>query len=57
MKITDFEKKKRPVKAVQFGGVFLRGFYDWMLAKATPASRFPYRRSASLLPRARMESY
>lgn len=35
MKITDFEKKKRPLRAVQFGGgVFLRGFFDWMLAKA-----------------------
>ena len=35
MKITDFEKKNRPVVAVQFGGgVFLRGFFDWMLAKA-----------------------
>ena len=35
MKITDFEKKSRPLTAVQFGGgVFLRGFFDWMLAKA-----------------------
>ena len=31
MKITD-KKTKRPVKIIQFGaGVFLRGFFDWML--------------------------
>lgn len=34
MKITD-KKIKRPIKIIQFGaGVFLRGFFDWMLQKA-----------------------
>lgn len=33
--ITEYEKPQRPIKAVQFGGgVFLRGFFDWMLCKA-----------------------
>ena len=41
MKITDFEKKKRPLTAVQFGGgVFLRGFFDWMLAKANQSGEY-----------------
>lgn len=41
MKITDFEKKKRPVRAVQFGGgVFLRGFFDPMLAKANESGEY-----------------
>ncbi len=34
MKITD-KRVKRPIKIIQFGaGVFLRGFFDWMLQKA-----------------------
>ncbi len=34
MKITD-KSVKRPIKIIQFGaGVFLRGFFDWMLQKA-----------------------
>lgn len=41
MKITDFEKKQRPITAVQFGGgVFLRGFFDWMLAKANASGAY-----------------
>lgn len=41
MKITDFEKKKRPLRAVQFGGgVFLRGFFDPMLAKANQSGEY-----------------
>lgn len=37
MKITD-KKTKRPVKIIQFGaGVFLRGFFDWMLQGANDA--------------------
>lgn len=35
MLITEISKPSRPIKAVQFGGgVFLRGFFDWMLCKA-----------------------
>lgn len=31
-------KPKRPIKVIQFGGgVFLRGFFDWMLQKANDA--------------------
>ena len=34
MKITVFEKPERKIRVVQFGGgVFLRGFFDWMLQK------------------------
>ena len=34
MKITEIERMKRPIKVLQFGGgVFLRGFFDWMLQK------------------------
>ena len=34
MKITDFDKPERKIRVVQFGGgVFLRGFFDWMLQK------------------------
>ena len=41
MKITDFEKKRRPLRAVQFGGgVFLRGFFDPMLAKANQSGEY-----------------
>lgn len=41
MRITDIEKKTRPVTAVQFGGgVFLRGFFDWMLAKANASGEY-----------------
>lgn len=41
MRITDFEKSKRPVTVVQFGGgVFLRGFFDWMLAKANESGEY-----------------
>ena len=33
--LKDYKKPKRPLKSVQFGGgVFLRGFFDWMLQKA-----------------------
>ncbi|MBQ8162891.1 MAG: tagaturonate reductase [Clostridia bacterium] len=36
-KITQ-NKPKRPIKVIQFGGgVFLRGFFDWMLQKANEA--------------------
>lgn len=32
------EKSKRPTKVIQFGGgVFLRGFFDWMMQKANDA--------------------
>ena len=48
MKITDLEKKNRPVTAVQFGGgVFLRGFFDWMLAKANESG--VYRGNAMII--------
>ena len=41
MRIIDFEKKNRPLVAVQFGGgVFLRGFFDWMLAKANKSGKY-----------------
>ncbi|MBR2296124.1 MAG: hypothetical protein IKA43_01810, partial [Clostridia bacterium] len=34
MKITS-EKKDRPIKIIQFGGgVFLRGFIDWLVQRA-----------------------
>ena len=37
MRITD-KKTKRPIKIIQFGaGVFLRGFFDWMLQGANDA--------------------
>lgn len=33
--IDEYRKPKRPIKAAQFGGgVFLRGFFDWMVTKA-----------------------
>ena len=36
--IGDFPKKNRPIRVLQFGGgVFLRGFFDWMLQKANNA--------------------
>lgn len=36
--IAQLEKKQRPVRVLQFGGgVFLRGFFDWMLQKANDA--------------------
>ena len=36
--ITQLEKKQRPIRVLQFGGgVFLRGFFDWMLQKANDA--------------------
>lgn len=36
--IRDHQKPARPVKVIQFGGgVFLRGFFDWMLQKANNA--------------------
>ena len=36
--IKDYPKKTRPVRVLQFGGgVFLRGFFDWMLQKANDA--------------------
>ncbi|MBQ8508992.1 MAG: tagaturonate reductase [Clostridia bacterium] len=38
MNITDLASTARPVRIIQFGGgVFLRGFFDWMLAKANAA--------------------
>ena len=39
--IRDHKKPARPVKIVQFGGgVFLRGFFDWMLQKANDAGGY-----------------
>jgi tagaturonate reductase len=36
--IKDYPKKTRPIRILQFGGgVFLRGFFDWMLQKANDA--------------------
>ena len=36
--IKDYPKKTRPIRVLQFGGgVFLRGFFDWMLQKANDA--------------------
>lgn len=36
--ITQLEKQQRPIRILQFGGgVFLRGFFDWMLQKANDA--------------------
>ena len=33
--IKDYPKKTRPIRVLQFGGgVFLRGFFDWMMQKA-----------------------
>lgn len=41
MRITDFVKKERPITVAQFGGgVFLRGFFDWMLAKANATGEY-----------------
>ena len=41
MKITEIERMKRPIKVLQFGGgVFLRGFFDWMLAKANACGAY-----------------
>lgn len=41
MKIIDMKKTERPVTAIQFGGgVFLRGFFDPMLAKANAAGAY-----------------
>ncbi|MBR2043331.1 MAG: tagaturonate reductase [Clostridia bacterium] len=39
--ITDYEKKQRPVKVLQFGeGGFLRGFIDWMIKKMNDCGAF-----------------
>ena len=39
--LSEYPKPHRPVKAVQFGGgVFLRGFFDWMLQKANDAGAY-----------------
>lgn len=39
--IKDYPKKSRPIRVVQFGGgVFLRGFFDWMLQKANDAGAY-----------------
>ena len=36
--IAQLQKKQRPIRVLQFGGgVFLRGFFDWMLQKANDA--------------------
>ncbi|MBO7177252.1 MAG: tagaturonate reductase [Clostridia bacterium] len=36
--IKDYPKQERPIRILQFGGgVFLRGFFDWMLQKANDA--------------------
>ena len=36
--IKEMTKKERPVRVIQFGGgVFMRGFFDWMLQKANDA--------------------
>ena len=36
--IKDYPKKTKPIRVLQFGGgVFLRGFFDWMLQKANDA--------------------
>ena len=36
--IKDYPKQERPVRVLQFGGgVFLRGFVDWMVQKANDA--------------------
>ena len=38
MKSITLSKPERPIKVIQFGGgVFLRGFFDWMLQKANDA--------------------
>lgn len=39
--IKDYPKKTRPIRILQFGGgVFLRGFFDWMLQKANDAGAY-----------------
>ena len=39
--ITQLEKQQRPIRILQFGGgVFLRGFFDWMLQKANDAGAY-----------------
>ncbi|MBQ8341179.1 MAG: tagaturonate reductase [Clostridia bacterium] len=39
--IRDHQKPTRPTRIVQFGGgVFLRGFFDWMLQKANDAGAY-----------------
>lgn len=39
--IREHAKPRRPIRVIQFGGgVFLRGFIDWMLQKAIQAERF-----------------
>jgi tagaturonate reductase len=39
--VKNFEKPSRPVRVIQFGGgVFLRGFFDWMLQRANDAGVF-----------------
>ena len=39
--LNEYKKPSRPVKIAQFGGgVFLRGFFDWMLQKANDAGLY-----------------